>query len=280
MKKYQHYLNGKYVNEDKLLVSPRDLGFTRSFAVFTKIKTYNNKPFKLKEHLSKLLKSAELINIKHEYNIEKLRKIVKKTIDINNDGKEKTLKVMLSGGVSNFMYQSAEASLIIIVDLLKPRKAEIYTEGVKINLVKFSRYLPEAKSTDYIEGVKQTQVGMKNRFFEPVYYSNKQIYEGSNSNIFVVKNRRIYTPKNNIYPGILRNILLDDLKSQLKVEEKDFKLKFFLDADEVFLTGSGKEIVPVVKIDERIIGKGEVGEITKFVMREFREFVEKETKNL
>ena len=61
MKNYKHYLNGKYVTENKLLISPRDLGFTRSFAVFTKIKTHNGRPFKLEEHLSRLLKSAELI---------------------------------------------------------------------------------------------------------------------------------------------------------------------------------------------------------------------------
>lgn len=273
MEGYKHYLNGKYVNENELLISPRDLGFTRSLAVFTKIKTCNGRPFKLKEHLLRLLKSAELINLNHDYNLERLTTIVKETVDKNNDGKEKTLKVILSGGISDFMYQSTEATLIIIVDLLKLRKAEIYTKGVKINLVKFTRYLPEAKSTNYIEGVKQTQIGMKSDAFEPVYYSDEQVYEGSNSNIFIVKNRKIYTPENNVYLGILRGVLLNDLRDKLQIIEKDFDLGFLLDADEVFITGSGKEIVPVVKVDENIVGNGKIGEITKLAMKEFREFI-------
>ena len=108
MKKYKHFLNGRYVTEDKLLISPRDLGFSRSFAVFTVLKTYNSVPFKLKEHLLKLLESAEFIGLKHGYNLNKLVEIVKKTIKINKDGKEKSIKIILSGGVSNFMYQPIE----------------------------------------------------------------------------------------------------------------------------------------------------------------------------
>jgi branched-subunit amino acid aminotransferase/4-amino-4-deoxychorismate lyase len=272
MKKYKHYLNKKYVTEDKLLISPRDLGFMRSYAVFTKIKTCNGKLFKLKEHLLKLLKSAELINLKHDYNLKKLTKVVKKTIKVNKDEKEKTLKIILSGGISNTMHQSTKANLIIIVDPLKPRRAEIYTKGVKINLIKFTRYLPEAKSTDYIEGVKQTQIGIKNNFFEPIYYSDKQVYECSNSNIFIVKNRKMYTPKNNVYPGILRGVLLHDLKNQLQIKEVDFDIKSLLNADEIFITGSGKEIVPVIKVDKHVIGHGKVGEVTKFVIKTLKEF--------
>ena len=273
MKNYKHYLNGKYVTENKLLISPRDLGFTRSFAVFTKIKTHNGRPFKLEEHLSRLLKSAELINLDHTYTVDKLRHIVSQTLNKNNDGKEKTLKVMLSGGVSDFMYQSKEPTLLIIVDLSKPRSPEIYKKGVKVNLIKFTRYIPGAKTTNYIEGIRSVKVGIKKGFFEPVYYSNKQVHEGSNSNIFVVKNKKIYTPKNNIYYGILRNVLVSDLKESLKVIEKDFNLDFLLKADEVFITGSGKEIVPVIKVDYKIIGDGKVGKVTKRAILEFKDFL-------
>ena len=89
MKKYKHYSNGKYITEDKLLISPRDLGFTRSFAIFTKIKTYNGRPFKLQEHLFKLLKSAKLINLEHSHTLISLTKIVIETLNKNKDGNEK-----------------------------------------------------------------------------------------------------------------------------------------------------------------------------------------------
>jgi len=273
MTEYQHYLNGQYVTEDKLLVSPRDLGLSRGFAVFDYLRTYNGKPFKLKEHLLRLIKSTELMTIKHEYNLEQLTKIIEETLDKNNDGNEKTIKIILSGGVSNYMYQSGMATLVVIVDLLKLKEQEIYETGIKVNLAKFERYIPEAKSTNYIEGVIQTQKGIQGGAYEPLYYTDKQVYEGANSNIFVVKNGEIYTPQNNILYGVTRGVLIHDLKNNLQVIEEDFDLNFLLNSDEVFITSSGKEVVPVVKVDEKIIGNGRVGEITKLALREFREFV-------
>lgn len=272
MNEYLHYLNGIFVSEDKLLVSPRDLGFSRNFAVFDYLRTYNGIPFKLQEHLYRLLKSAELINLNHSYSLEFLTKLVQLTLDQNNDGNEKTLRIILSGGVSNFMYQSTEATIMIIVDVLNLRKIEIYETGIKVKLVKFIRYMPEVKSTNYIEGVKQSQLGRQNDSYEQVYYSTKQIYEGATSNIFCTKNGKIFTPKNNILFGVTRGVLINDLKNKLDVIEKDYKLSFLLSADEVFVTSSGKEIMPVVKADENIIGDGKVGKITKFVMKEFKEF--------
>mgnify|MGYP001578418065 CR=1 FL=1 len=275
MKECRHYLNGQYVTESKLLVSPRDLGFSRSFAVFDYLRTYNGGPFKLKEYLKRLLRSAELIDLKHNYSLEDLTKIVEEALDKNNDGNEKTVKIILSGGISNFMYQSGKPTLIVMVDSLKLKDKKIYEDGVKVNLVKFVRYIPEAKSTNYIEEVRRAQADMGNGAYERVYFSDKQVHEGATSNIFAIKNKKIYTPKNNILFGITRGVLLKDLNSKLHIVEKDFDLKFLINADEVFITSSGKKIVPVVKVDKNIIGNGRVGEITKQVMKNFEEFTRK-----
>ena len=273
MKGYRHYLNGKYVTEKDLLISPRDLGFTRSFAVFTKIRTYNGRLFKLEEHVRRLLRSAELINLNHEYTAAKLKRIIKKTLGRNADKRDKTFKAILSGGVSNHMHQTSLANLIIVVDEFKPRDPAIYKNGVKLSLVRFLRHIPEAKSVNYIEGVRQAQIAVGRGYFEPLFYSTNQVYESSNSNIFAVKNKIMYTPKKNIYRGVMRGVLINDLKRKLKIIQKNITLSFLLRADEVFITGSGKEIVPVVNIGKRAIGDGCVGEITMLAMRELRRFV-------
>ena len=171
------------------------------------------------------------------------------------------------------MCQVNEATLIVMVDLLKLKPSEIYENGIKVNLVRYERYIPEAKSTNYIEGVKQTQAGRQLGAYEPVFYSDNQVYESSNGNIFVVKNGKIFTPSSHIYLGIIRAVLLNDLKNKLNIIEKDFELSFLLDADEVFIASSGKEVVPVIKVDEHEIGNGKIGEITKIVMKEFKELV-------
>ena len=273
MEGYIHYLNGKYVTEDKLLVSPRDLGFSRSYGVFDFLRTYDGRPFKIKEHLARFLRSAESINLDHNYTLEQLIEIVQNTLDKNNDGKEKQIKVMLSGGISRSMYQEAEPTLIVIIDVFRPKKSEIYENGIKLNLAKFSRYKPESKNTNYIEGVIQIKKGRGDGFYEPLYYSNEQVYESSNSNIFAVKNKQIYTPKNNIFCGGTRGILVNDLKDRLHIIEENFDLEFLLNADEAFICSSGKEVVSVVQIGEHMIGNGNIGEIAKLVLKEFREYV-------
>lgn len=272
MEKYQHYLNGKYVLEQELLISPRDLGFSRGFGIFDYLRTYRGKPFKLKEHIERLLRSAELINLEHSYDVRQLTEIVQGVLVKNNDGNEKQVKIMLSGGISDFVYQASEPTLIVIVDMLRPKKQEIYEKGIKVNLVKFSRYMPTAKTTNYIEAVIQTEKGMKEGAYEPLYYSEKQVHEGANSNVFVVKEGKIYTPKSNILHGVTRGVLVNELKDKLNVVEDDFDLNFLLNADEVFLTSSGKEVVPVVKIDDYSVGDGQVGYKARRILREFREF--------
>jgi len=121
--------------------------------------------------------------------------------------------------------------------------------------------------------VRQAQIAVGRGYFEPLFYSTNQVYESSNSNIFAVKNKIMYTPKKNIYRGVMRGVLINDLKRKLKIIQKNITLSFLLRADEVFITGSGKEIVPVVNIGKRAIGDGCVGEITMLAMRELRRFV-------
>lgn len=273
MKEYKQYLNGKYVNESELLISPRDLGFTRSYAVFDYIRTYNGKPFKLIDHIERLIESSKLIKIEHSYTVAEIENVVLNLLEINNDGLEKSIKIIMSGGVSNSMYQTSSATLVIYIDPFKPKNPDIYTKGVRLKSIKYTRDVPESKNTNYLEGVMQAQVNKDTDIYEPLYFSDSQVFETSNSNIFVVKDNVIYTPKNNIFLGAARGVVVNDLKNKFQIIEQDFDLNFLLNADEVFLTSSGKEVVSVVCVDDIIIGDGKVGVVGELVLKEFRDFV-------
>jgi branched-subunit amino acid aminotransferase/4-amino-4-deoxychorismate lyase len=270
---YYHYLNGKIINDTELLISPRDIGFTRGYSVFEYFRTYYGKPFKLDNYIERLLISAELIGLVHSYSMEQIKEIVFQLLNLNDDGNEKILKIFLSGGVSDSMSQSSAPTFIIIVDVYKPKLQSYYETGVNMGLTKFVRYMPKAKSTNYIEGIRALKQKKKLNIYETIYYSDVQVYEGSNCNVFAVKNGEIYTPKDSILLGITREVLISDLKDKIKIKELNFNLNFLLSADEVFISSSGKGVIPVVKIEETIIGNGEVGSITKLVMKEFIEFV-------
>lgn len=269
-----HFLNGKLVSVEELAISPRDLGFSRGYAIFDFLKTYpHHRPFKLREHIDRLFNSAGLIGLQMPWSKEDVEKWVKETLDANQTDGEKFIRIMISGGVSETMLPQNDPTIVILVDPAVEYPKEHYEKGIGVITVKHSRYTPTAKSNNYIEGVKQTQWAKKSGAVEPIYYSDDQVFEGSNSNIFAVINGKLLTTENNILEGVTRGVLLEILKLDVSVEVKDFTLDELLGASEIFLTGSGKEITPVTRIDGKPVGDGAVGLITKEVMRQYKEHV-------
>lgn len=273
MSKAIHFLNGKFVTDDKLVVSARDVGFSRGYAVFDFLITYpHHRPFKLSKHIDRLFNSAEMIGLTMPWTKKQVSDWVHQTLDKNKSKDEKTIKIIVSGGESNTMLPSKKPTIVIIVDPRHPYPMERYEKGSGIITVKHHRYNPTAKTNNYIEGMKQTQIADKNKAVEPLYFDDKQVFEGSNSNVFAVMGNRLVTPKTNLLSGITREIVLSEVKLDIPIEVRDFSIKDLLKAKEVFMTGSGKEIYPVTRIDGKKVGDGKVGRITKEVMRQFREY--------
>ena len=268
-----HFLNGKFVSEEQFIISPRDVGFSRGYAVFDFLKTYpHHRPFKLKEHIDRLFNSAHLIGLKMPWSKEQVQKWVLETLKANNTDEEKFIKIFVSGGISNTMLPSENPTIAILIDPTVQYPKEQYEKGIGVITVKHERYNPAAKSNNYIEGVKQTQQAQTIGAVEPVYYSDTQVFEGSNSNIFAAISGKLLTPKTNILAGITRTVLMEILKLDIPLEVKDFTLDDLLHAEEAFLTGSGKEITPITSVDGKPLGNGTVGATTKEVMKQFREY--------
>jgi branched-subunit amino acid aminotransferase/4-amino-4-deoxychorismate lyase len=268
-----HFQNGALVPEEKLCISPRDVGFSRGFAVFDFLKTYpRHRPFKLKEHIDRLFNSAAAISLPLPWNKEQVIAWVMETLAANPSDDEKFIKIYVSGGISNSMIPGESPTIVILVDPATQYPPEWYEKGTGAVAVKHDRYNPGAKTNNYIEGMKQTYLAQKIGALEPIYYSDTQVYEGSNSNVFAVINGKFLTPKTNILEGITRATLLEILRLDNPVVVQDFTIADFLDASEIFMTGSGKEIVPVTKIDGKQIGDGTVGPVTKEVMAQFKAY--------
>lgn len=262
----KHFLNGQIVSEDQLVISPRDIGYSRGYGVFDFLRTYGQRPFKLVEHVDRLFRSAELIGLAVPWGKDEVIEWVTQTLAANPDGEEKFIKIMLSGGISNTMLPAETPTIIVLVDLAVQYPAELYSRGVDLITVKYTRYSPEAKSNNYIEGVKQMQRAHATGAAEPLYYSDEQVYEGSNSNVFAVIGGQLVTPKSHILGGITRSVLLDILHDDTSVTVRDFTIDELRAASEVFLSASGKEIVPVTQLDGRPVGDGAVGQVTRKVM--------------
>lgn len=268
-----HFINGRLVNEEQLLLSPRDVGYSRGFAVFDFLRTYlHHRPFKLQEHIDRLFNSAQIINLKIPWNKDQIKEWINQTLDANQTEEEKFIKIIISGGISNTMLPSSKPTVIILVDPVTQYPKEQYKKGVGVISVKFERYMPEAKSNNYIEGVKQTQIAQKIEAVEPIYYNDEQVFEGSNSNIFAVIGGELLTPADHILEGITRAVLLEILELNISLKVQNFTIDQLVKAQEIFLTASGKEIVPVTTIDGQAVGSGQVGPITKQTMKQFHVF--------
>ncbi len=269
-----HYLNGKFVEEKDLLISPRDLGFSRGYAVFDFFVTYQGgRPFMLERHIDRFFNSAGCIELSFPWSKEEVTRCVMETLARNADGTEKGVKIGLTGGVSDSLMPSPDAAtLMILVDDRHYFPSEMYENGVKAITVEHARYAPEAKTNNYIEGVRQVQNAERVGAIEPVYYDHRQVFEGAISNVFALIDGQLVTSKTNILPGITREVLLDILKLEVPVLAKDFTIDELRSASELFFAGSNKEVMPITRVDGNLVGHGTPGPITKEAMRQFREF--------
>lgn len=270
-----HFLNGRFVSEEELLISPRDLGYTRGFAVFDFLRTYaHHRPFKLTEHIDRLFTSANAINLSVPYSKAELADIVLKTLAQNDTPNEKFIKIIVSGGVSDSLVPAEPSTCMVLVDPATVYPPANYEQGVGALLVEHHRYRPEAKTNNYIEAVRHGAILAAANADEPLYHDHGMVREGSRSNIFAVIDDVLVTPKTDILFGITRAVLLEMLSLTIPIEERDFSVDELKRASEAFFTGSGKEVTPLTKIDNAPVGSGAVGPITQEVMKQFRSYTE------
>jgi len=274
MSDFIHFLNGKFVAEDELLISPRDLGFVRGYAVADFLITHDHRPFKLEEHVDRLYKSAELINLRLPWDKSQIITWIKQVLEKNDNDSEKTVKIILSGGVSKSIHQAEIPTIVIMVSQYTPPPEGYYERGVKAIAVNYKRPYPESKHTNYVESIKQLADKNNNEIDEVIYFDNSQVFEGAGCNLFAVINNKLVTTKSNIVEGITRNVLLEILRLSIPIEVRDFTYSELLIATEIFLTGSGKGVRGVVEINGRAVGDGRVGKITKEVTKQYNGFIQ------
>ena len=279
MNDFIHFLDGKFVTEDELLISPRDLGFVRGYAVADFIVTYDNKPFKLPEHVDRLFKSAEIVGLRIPWSKSQIIDWAKETLEKNDTDIEKTLKLVVSGGNSHSLHQAEIPTLIMIVSERMRKSAKDYENGVNVIAVEYKRQYPEAKHTHYVEAIKQLAKIKDQDIEEVLYYDDSQFYEGSGTNVSAIIDNKLVTTKSNIVEGITRNTLLEILQLPIPIEVRDFTFDELLKATEIFITGSNSEVRGVIEINGDPVGSGKVGEITREAHKQYKEYISQTLEN-
>lgn len=271
MNTYYTYINGEIVleNEAKILVT--DLAVQRGYGIFDFLKTVNGKIIFLEDYLDRFYNSAAVMNLAIQLDRVELRTEIEKLLSKNNLPNS-SLKLILTGGYSEDGYQVAKPNLIMVQAPYEYDLASIYN-GLNLLSHNYQRQLPTVKTIDYLQAIHLQPLLKLKKADDLLYHHEGEVRECPRANIFIVKNNEVLTPNTSILRGITRKKILGLKIEGLKITEQDFGIDDFINADEAFISSSTKNILPVISLDGKPIGDGQIGKTTTLLNQKLLDLI-------
>lgn len=283
----QIYLNGTLVPKEKAVLSVFDHGLLYGDGVFEGIRAYNGRVFRLKEHLDRLYRSAQAIVLDIGMSPDQMEAAVLQTLRANAL-RDAYIRLVVTRGVGDLGLDPKKCprpTVFIIADKIALYPKECYTQGLEVNTVSTRRNSsqalnPNIKSLNYLNNIlAKIEAGVSGAREAIMLSLEGYVAECTGDNIFFIKGPRLVTPPSaaGALEGITRGAVMDLAPTVgLTVEERLFTPFDLYTADEVFLTGTAAELIPVVQIDARPIGSGKPGSQTQRLMEAFHTLTQKE----
>lgn len=267
-----YYIDGEYVRDDDATLPADDLAILRGYGVFDYMRTYGGKPFHLDAHLKRLQRSADLIGLDLPMPVDRIHDITLETL-ARNGHEEASVRIVVTGGTSeDNITPNGGARLLVMATPFRPYPVQWYRDGVKVITNSTDRYLPEAKTLNYIPAIIALNKARQAGAVDAIYIDGQgRALEGTTTNLFAFFGDRLVTAGSGILRGITRQAVIDLAGAHFQVEETDIPLADLLKADEMFLSSSNKEICPIRQVDDTLIGSGEPGPNTRRLMAEFKQ---------
>ena len=265
------FLNGEILPAAKATVRITDLALLRGFGIFDFMRTHQGKPFLMDRYLDRFFKSARLVDLEVPYQREFIREVIRNLLE-KNQIYEAGIRMVLTGGYTENGYTPSTPNFFILIEKINFPPAENYEQGIKLYLYHHQRELSQIKSINYISPISIRGKIKAANAYDVLYYFNDQVLEVSRSNFFIVRDGKIITPDSNILLGITRASVIEMAKKHYKVEERVITAAELWQADEAFMTGTTKKVLPVNQVGEKIIGNGSPGPITRHLMELYKDF--------
>ncbi len=281
------YIDGKFLPEEEAKISVFDHGFLYGDGIFEGIRAYGGRVFKLEEHLTRLWDSARAINLTIPLSKNELREKILETLRYNKL-KDAYLRLLVSRGKGDLGLdprKCSHSSLIIIAHKISVYPKDFYEKGLEVIVASTRRNAPSAlnariKSLNYLNNILAKMEANLQGMGEAIMLSQDgYVAEGAADNIFVVKDGELLTPPTwiGILKGITRDVVIELAEKEgIPVKEETFTPFGLYSCHECFLTGTAAEIIPVTKVDGKIIGEGKTGPITKKLIEKFQQYTRKE----
>jgi branched-chain amino acid aminotransferase len=279
-------VNGRVSDQEHAVISIFDHGFLYGEGVYETLRTYNGQPFLFERHMRRLRKSAGMLALSVPLTDTEMDARFRETMRVAGLGgapdREAYIRILLTRGIGELTYDPAATPTPSVVVIVKPNVAppqDVFERGVKVSLVGVIRNHPGTvnpliKSNSLLNNALAMQEAIRNGAFEGVMRNYKgELAECTQSNLFIVKDGKALTPPLDagLLPGITREFLFEiGATAGIPMREAVLKDADLLGADEAFLTSTTREVVPIVRVDDRTIGKGTPGPITQALLEAYR----------
>src|SRR6476469_1681771 len=264
-------VNGKITDQEHAVVSVFDHGFLYGEGVYETLRTYSGQPFLFDRHMRRLRKSASMLALSvppANEDIDRRFRETMKAAGLGTQGREAYLRILVTRGIGELTYDPAACGDPTIVIIAKPHvdpPVEAFERGVMVALVDIVRNHPGSvnpliKSNNLLNNALAMQEAFRRGAFEGVMRNYRgEIAECTTSNLFVIRNGTALTPPLDagLLPGITREFVFEiGADCQIPIREAVLRDNDLFGADEAFLTSTTREIVPIVNVDDRLIGAG------------------------
>lgn len=272
------YINGKFVGLDELVVPIDERGHQFGDGVYEVIRFYDGKPFMLDEHLERLIRSAEAIKLPIKETLADYRELILSAVE-KSELAQCNVYIQITRGIAlrNHLFPNVPVSITMTVREAKPLAAELREKGVEAITHPDERWANcYIKSLNLLPNILAKQTAFEQGCYEAILIKDGFITEGTASNVFIVKNGEIITTPlgKQILPGITR-MAVKQIAGELNIPfvERNYTVEELMAANEIFVTSTTSEVLPVVKVDGKVIGNGAPGEIVGQLYDRFQENV-------
>jgi len=267
-------INGALLPKEEALIPLNDLGLLRSYSIFDFFRVLSGVPIYIEDHLNRLLQSASKMELDLPWSKSEIRSMCDALIEANNSD-DAGLRIVVTGGFSADGYTPTRANVYMMLHDLPKYSPDDFAKGRTMISSNFTRDLPEAKTTLYVHAIHHQKKMNEKNAIEILYHTDGVITEGSRSNIFFVdQNDVIVTPADAILCGVTRKHLISIAIENYTVVERTIQIGEIANMKEAFMTSSTKGVLPIIEIENVLIGNGTVGKISTDLHRAFKKHVD------
>jgi branched-chain amino acid aminotransferase len=287
-------VNGRVSDQEHAVISVFDHGFLYGEGVYETLRTYNGQPFLFDRHMRRMRKSAGMVALDVPLTDAQIDTRFRETMQaagLGETGREAYIRILITRGVGELTYDLAACPSPSIVIIVKPNvepPLAAFEQGVKASLVPIVRNHPGSvnpliKSNNLLNNALAMQEAFRRGGFEGIMRNYKgELAECTQSNLFIVKSGAALTPPIDagLLPGITREFLFEvGQDAGIPVREAVLRDEDLFGADEAFLTSTTREVLPIVKVDDRQVGAGTPGPITRALLDGYRKKAQEITKS-